>query len=94
MYSTERSKLLSSLAVLSISLQYGLLKDTGKVVKHMLRPYEYNPTDDCREAIPACEDDDYKGDPNCKTDHGERTNYKLRSQPFYQRGNNGKMRKW
>ena len=28
----------------------------------------------------------------CKTDHGERTNRKLRDQPFYQRDRKGKMR--
>lgn len=32
-----------------------------------------------------------KGD--CKDDHGERSNNKLRDQPFYQRARNGKMRK-
>jgi hypothetical protein len=29
---------------------------------------------------------------DCQNDHGERTNYKLRDQPFYMRGRNGKMR--
>lgn len=29
---------------------------------------------------------------DCKNDHGERTNYKLKDQPFYMRGRNGKMR--
>lgn len=33
-----------------------------------------------------------KGD--CKTDHGERTNRKLRDQPFYQRGRNKKMKRF
>lgn len=31
---------------------------------------------------------------DCKQDHGERTNYKLRDQPFYMRGRNGKMRNY
>ncbi len=30
--------------------------------------------------------------PDCKNDHGERTNRKLKDQPFYMRGRNGKMR--
>jgi hypothetical protein len=30
---------------------------------------------------------------DCKDDHGERSNNKLRDQPFYQRARNGKMRK-
>lgn len=34
---------------------------------------------------------DYDGR-DCKNDHGERTNYKLKDQPFYMRGRNGKMR--
>lgn len=33
----------------------------------------------------------YKGE--MKSDHGERTNIKLKDQPFYHRGSNGKMRK-
>lgn len=37
--------------------------------------------------------DDYD-DRDCKLDHGERTNYKLKDQPFYMRGRNGKMRGW
>ncbi len=32
--------------------------------------------------------------PNCKNDHGDRTNHKLKDQPFYARGRNGKMRSW
>lgn len=31
---------------------------------------------------------------DCKNDHGERTNYKLRDQPFYARGRNGKMKRF
>ncbi|ABY63180.1 hypothetical protein ST201phi2-1p354 [Pseudomonas phage 201phi2-1] len=31
---------------------------------------------------------------DCKNDHGERTNHKLKDQPFYARGRNGKMRNW
>lgn len=42
---------------------------------------------------PVQEDCDYMVSGDCKTDHGERTNYKLRDQPFYMRGRNGKMRK-
>lgn len=34
------------------------------------------------------------GTGDCKNDHGERTNVKLRDQPFYARGRNGKMSKW
>lgn len=34
----------------------------------------------------------YKGE--MKNDHGERTNRKIKDQPFYQRGSGGKMRKW
>ena len=33
-----------------------------------------------------------KGD--CKNDHGERSNRKLRDQPFYQRGRNNKMKRF
>lgn len=43
------------------------------------------PAEDC-----AAWDQGGLGD--CKQDHGERTNYKLRDQPFYMRGRNGKMR--
>lgn len=31
---------------------------------------------------------------NCKEDHGERTNRKLRTQPYHQRDRKGKMKKW
>lgn len=31
---------------------------------------------------------------DCDNDHGERTNYKLKDQPFYARGRNGKMRNY
>lgn len=31
---------------------------------------------------------------DCPIDHGERTNHKLRDQPYHLRDNNGKMRKW
>lgn len=34
----------------------------------------------------------FKGE--MKNDHGERTNRKIKDQPFYQRGSGGKMRKW
>jgi len=34
------------------------------------------------------------GDRDCENDHGERTNRKLKDQPFYLRGKTGKMRKW
>lgn len=45
--------------------------------------------------IPSQVDDyEFKGDPKCKTDHGERTNPKLLSQPFYHRSSNGKMRSY
>lgn len=44
------------------------------------------------EAAVTCESWDQAGSGDCKTDHGERTNYKLRDQPFYMRGRNGKMR--
>lgn len=36
--------------------------------------------------------DEYGPVSDCKQDHGERTNYKLKDQPFYMRGRNGKMR--
>jgi hypothetical protein len=36
--------------------------------------------------------DDFIPESDCKLDHGERTNYKLKDQPFYMRGRNGKMR--
>lgn len=40
-----------------------------------------------------CDGDEWSvPDSDCKNDHGERTNYKLRDQPFYMRGRNGKMR--
>lgn len=50
--------------------------------------------DDSREEVAvACYDDiDLGQNSDCKTDHGERTNYKLQDQPFYMRGRNGKMR--
>lgn len=45
------------------------------------------------EYVTQYDGDDYPGyNPDCKNDHGERTNYKLKDQPFYQRGRNGKMR--
>jgi len=31
---------------------------------------------------------------DCPIDHGERTNKKLKDQPYHMRGPNGKMRKW
>lgn len=31
---------------------------------------------------------------DCKNDHGDRTNRKLKDQPFYQRNKSGKMRGW
>lgn len=31
---------------------------------------------------------------DCPIDHGERTNKKLKDQPYHMRGSNGKMRKW
>lgn len=34
----------------------------------------------------------YKGE--MKNDHGERTNRKIKDQPFYVRGTKGKMRQW
>lgn len=34
------------------------------------------------------------GNDRCPADHGERTNKKLIVQPFYQRGRNGKMKKY
>lgn len=34
------------------------------------------------------------GNGRCPADHGERTNKKLIVQPFYQRGRNGKMKKY
>lgn len=34
----------------------------------------------------------YRGE--MKSDHGERTNRKLKDQPFYARAHNGKMRKF
>jgi hypothetical protein len=40
----------------------------------------------------GCEDGIFRINPDCKTDHGERTNYKLKDQPFYMRGRNGKMK--
>lgn len=43
---------------------------------------------------PVCEDRPKGINPDCSTDHGERTNYKLKDQPFYRRGRNGKMGKW
>lgn len=48
-------------------------------------------SDDYHFPTPAMECE-FKGDPKCKTDHGERTNKKLVSQPFYHRSNNGKMK--
>ena len=41
---------------------------------------------------PAQEECDNVASGDCPTDHGERTNHKLRDQPFYMRGRNGKMR--
>lgn len=46
------------------------------------------------EAVKCVEDFDQYGSGDCKNDHGDRTNPKLRDQPFYQRANNGKMKKW
>lgn len=43
-------------------------------------------------ADPVDESDEYGPVSDCKQDHGERTNYKLKDQPFYMRGRNGKMR--
>lgn len=34
------------------------------------------------------------GERDCKLDHGERTNRKLKDQPFFQRGRNGKMKQY
>lgn len=31
---------------------------------------------------------------DCPIDHGERTNKKLKDQPYHMRSHNGKMRKW
>lgn len=42
-----------------------------------------------------CVDADYSlPESDCKLDHGERTNYKLKDQPFYMRGAKGKMRRY
>lgn len=41
---------------------------------------------------PIYDDGLYQINPDCKTDHGERTNFKIKDQPFYLRGRNGKMR--
>jgi hypothetical protein len=49
-------------------------------------------TERTHEAIPVQEEDYNVASGDCETDHGERTNYKLRDQPFYMRGRNGKMR--
>ena len=44
------------------------------------------------EAVP-CSENIFESS-KCETDHGERTNYKLKDQPFYMRSRNGKMRKF
>lgn len=49
--------------------------------------YYYEPT-------PVQEEFQRGQNPICDTDHGERTNHKLKDQPFYQRGRNGKMRNY
>lgn len=43
---------------------------------------------------PVQDDEDCVASGDCKNDHGERTNYKLRDQPFYARGRNGKMKRF
>ena len=40
----------------------------------------------------ASEEEMRRRNTTSKADHGERTNRKLRSQPFYQRQRNGKMK--
>jgi hypothetical protein len=51
------------------------------------REYQYIPDEACCET-------EFEGDPQCKTDHSERSNPKLKSQPFYHRSNNGKMKRY
>lgn len=70
------------------SLQEQLIKTSVFIRANMpssLYPDEYDFT------IDECDDFDNR---DCKNDHGERTNYKLKDQPFYVRGRNGKMRKY
>lgn len=51
--------------------------------------------DDYWGPTPCCEEDGFPSiNPDCETDHGERTNRKLKDQPFYRRGHDGRMRKW
>lgn len=47
-----------------------------------------HPTDD------ASDEEMRRRNSTSRADHGERTNPKLKSQPFYQRGNNGKMKRY
>lgn len=53
-----------------------------------VRPYYHmpDPVDD------ASEEEMRRRNSTSKADHGERTNRKLKAQPFYQRNRNGKMK--
>ena len=51
--------------------------------------------DDYFGETPCCDEDGFPSiNPDCETDHGERTNHKLKDQPFYMRGAKGKMRRY
>lgn len=58
--------------------------DNSSFIKHLINQMEEVPVEACEFS--------QAGSGDCQTDHGERTNYKLRDQPFYMRGRNGKMR--
>ena len=61
-----------------------LICDNPVFIKHLINQIEEVPVETCEW--------NQAGSGDCQTDHGERTNYKLRDQPFYMRGRNGKMR--
>lgn len=46
------------------------------------------------EGFEAYEQSDEVEAVQCGTDHGERTNRKIKDQPFYRRGKGGKMRSY
>ena len=68
--------------------------DTKKVILLGAGVDTYRVSSDMDEAVKCTEKFDQYGSGDCKNDHGDRSNCKLRDQPFYQRAQSGKMKKW
>lgn len=78
MDNSNRTIIVSGGSGLSRSLFDAMISRIERVYDHVAEPMQ----------------DEYGEPSKCETDHGERTNYKLKDQPFYMRSRNGKMRKF